>query len=61
MGALDLLAEEGQWTRCIEKAKQHSGAVRPLFLLFMFNKEFHKLHFIGTSKVLGSLCCSTSS
>lgn len=25
VGALDLLAEEGQWTRCIEKAKQHSG------------------------------------
>ncbi|CAO1308118.1 unnamed protein product [Diamesa tonsa] len=26
-GALDLLAEQGQWTRCIEKAKQHNGPI----------------------------------
>lgn len=32
MGALDLLAEEGQWTRCIEKAKQHSGPVLQKYL-----------------------------
>lgn len=25
MGALDLLAEQGQWSRCIQKAKQHSA------------------------------------
>lgn len=25
--ALDLLAEQGQWTRCIEKAKQHGGPI----------------------------------
>jgi intraflagellar transport protein 172 len=27
VGALDLLAEQGQWTRCIEKAKQHGGTI----------------------------------
>ncbi|EAL39797.1 AGAP005330-PA [Anopheles gambiae str. PEST] len=27
VGALDLLAEQGQWIRCIEKAKQHSVPV----------------------------------
>lgn len=27
MGALDLLAEQGQWNRCIEKAKGHSTPV----------------------------------
>lgn len=32
MGALDLLADEHQWTRCIEKAKQHSGAVLQKYL-----------------------------
>lgn len=32
MGALDLLAEERQWTRCIEKAKQHSSAVLQKYL-----------------------------
>lgn len=31
-GALDLLAEQGQWTRCIEKAKQHGGAVMQKYL-----------------------------
>lgn len=32
MGALDLLAEQGQWTRCIEKAKQHSANVMHKYL-----------------------------
>ncbi|EAT43404.1 AAEL005155-PA [Aedes aegypti] len=32
MGALDLLAEQGQWTRCIEKAKQHSVPVLQKYL-----------------------------
>lgn len=32
MGALDLLAEQGQWTRCIEKAKQHSSSVMHKYL-----------------------------
>lgn len=32
MGALDLLAEQGQWTRCIEKAKQHSTNVMHKYL-----------------------------
>lgn len=32
MSALDLLADEHQWTRCIEKAKQHSGAVLQKYL-----------------------------
>lgn len=27
IGALDLLVEQGQWTRCIEKAKSHSAPV----------------------------------
>lgn len=27
MGALDLLAEQGQWIRCIEKAKTYGGNV----------------------------------
>lgn len=27
IGALDLLAEQGQWTRCIDKAKSHSPGV----------------------------------
>ncbi|XP_056632969.1 intraflagellar transport protein 172 homolog [Diorhabda sublineata] len=27
IGALDLLAEQGQWTRCIEKAKSHSNPI----------------------------------
>lgn len=27
IGALDLLAEQGQWLRCIEKAKTHSPPV----------------------------------
>lgn len=27
IGALDLLAEQGQWLRCIEKAKSHSAPV----------------------------------
>lgn len=31
-GALDLLAEQGQWTRCIEKSKQHGGAVLHKYL-----------------------------
>lgn len=26
-GALDLLAEQNQWTRCIEKAKQHNSTI----------------------------------
>lgn len=30
--ALDLLAEQGQWTRCIEKAKQHGGQVLQKYL-----------------------------
>lgn len=32
LGALELLADQGQWTRCIEKAKQHSTAVMHKFL-----------------------------
>lgn len=32
VGALDLLAEQGQWTRCIEKARQHGGAVMQKYL-----------------------------
>lgn len=32
IGALDLLAEQGQWTRCIEKAKQHSSVVMHKYL-----------------------------
>lgn len=32
IGALDLLAEQGQWTRCIEKAKQHSAVVMHKYL-----------------------------
>lgn len=32
MGALDLLAEQGQWSRCIEKAKQHSSTVMHKYL-----------------------------
>lgn len=32
MGALDLLAEQGQWTRCIEKAKQCGSAVLHKYL-----------------------------
>lgn len=32
MGALDLLAEQGQWTRCIEKAKQCNSAVLHKYL-----------------------------
>ncbi|XP_055687572.1 intraflagellar transport protein 172 homolog [Lutzomyia longipalpis] len=31
-GALDLLAEQGQWTRCIEKAKQHSSPILQKYL-----------------------------
>lgn len=31
-GALDLLAEQGQWTRCIEKSKQHGGVVLQKYL-----------------------------
>lgn len=27
IGALDLLAEQGQWARCLEKAKSHSTPV----------------------------------
>ncbi|CAG9856074.1 unnamed protein product [Phyllotreta striolata] len=27
IGALDMLAEQGQWTRCIEKAKSHSAPI----------------------------------
>jgi hypothetical protein len=27
IGALDLLAEQGQWTRCIDKAKTHSAPI----------------------------------
>lgn len=27
MGALDLLAEQGQWIRCIDKAKNHGGPI----------------------------------
>lgn len=30
--ALDLLAEQGQWTRCIEKAKQHGGPILHKYL-----------------------------
>lgn len=32
IGALDLLAEQGQWTRCIEKAKHHSSVVMHKYL-----------------------------
>lgn len=32
MGALDLLAEQGQWSRCIEKAKQHSATAMHKYL-----------------------------
>lgn len=32
IGALDLLAEQGQWTRCIEKAKQNSSAILHKYL-----------------------------
>lgn len=32
IGALDLLAEQGQWHRCIEKAKQHSAVVMHKYL-----------------------------
>lgn len=32
LGALELLADQGQWTRCIEKAKQHSSVVMHKFL-----------------------------
>lgn len=31
-GALDLLAEQGQWVRCIEKSKQHGGLVLQKYL-----------------------------
>lgn len=31
-GALDLLAEQGQWTRCIEKSKQHGGVLLQKYL-----------------------------
>lgn len=27
IGALDLLAEQGQWTRCIDKAKNHNAPI----------------------------------
>lgn len=32
LGALDLLAEQGQWTRCIEKAKQHNATIMHKYL-----------------------------
>lgn len=32
VGALDLLAEQGQWTRCLDKAKQHSPPVHHKYL-----------------------------
>lgn len=32
IGALDLLAEQNQWPRCLDKAKQHSAAVHHKYL-----------------------------
>lgn len=32
IGALDLLAEQNQWTRCIEKAKQHNSTILHKYL-----------------------------
>lgn len=32
IGALDLLAEQNQWTRCVEKAKQHNSTILHKYL-----------------------------
>lgn len=41
VGALDLLAEQGQWTRCIEKAKQHSSLVMHKYLALYATQLIH--------------------
>lgn len=41
LGALDLLAEQGQWTRCIDKAKQHSSAMMHKYLALYATQLIH--------------------
>lgn len=51
MGALDLLAEQGQWTRCIDKAKQHSPAVMHKYLAMYATQLIHDNDCVGALSV----------